>query len=65
MHDHCQDHEEVGSRVVPNERFLTEMGEYNAKLVNAGVMLAGEWLQPSSKGAHVCTSENRLRPESI
>src|SRR4051794_41879758 len=39
--------------VVPDERLLTEMGKYNEELVKAGVMLAGEGLQPSSKGARV------------
>ena len=38
---------------LPNERLLTEMGKYNEELVKAGVMLAGEGLQPSSKGARV------------
>ena len=39
--------------VMPSEQLLTEMGKYNEELVNAGVMLAGEGLQPSSKGARV------------
>jgi hypothetical protein len=39
--------------VLPNEKLLTEMGKYNEELVNAGVMLAGEGLHPSSKGARV------------
>jgi hypothetical protein len=39
--------------VLPNEQILTEMGKYNEELVKAGVMLAGEGLQPSSKGARV------------
>jgi hypothetical protein len=39
--------------VLPNEKLLTEMGKYNEELVKAGVMLAGEGLQPSSKGARV------------
>ena len=37
----------------PSEKLLTEMGKYNEELVKAGVMLAGEGLQPSSKGARV------------
>ena len=46
--------------VLPDEKLLTEMGKYNEELVNAGVMLAGEGLQPSSKGARVKFSgENR------
>src|SRR5918998_1077984 len=39
--------------VLPNETILTEMGKYNEELVKAGVMLAGEGLHPSSKGARV------------
>jgi hypothetical protein len=42
--------------VMPSEQLLTEMGKFNEELVNAGVMLAGEGLHPSSKGARVkCT----------
>src|ERR1700726_4512345 len=39
--------------VLPDEKILTEMGQFNEELVKAGVMLAGEGLQPSSKGARV------------
>ena len=39
--------------VLPSEALLTEMGQFNEELVKAGVMLAGEGLQPSSKGARV------------
>ena len=39
--------------VLPDEKLLTEMGQFNEELVKAGVMLAGEGLQPSSKGARV------------
>ena len=39
--------------VMPSEQLLTEMGKFNEELVKAGVMLAGEGLQPSSKGARV------------
>ncbi|HSQ92234.1 MAG TPA: YciI family protein [Nitrospiraceae bacterium] len=39
--------------VMPSEQLLTEMGKFNEELVNAGVMLAGEGLQPSSKGVRV------------
>jgi hypothetical protein len=39
--------------VLPSQEELTEMGKYNEELVKAGVMLAGEGLQPSSKGARV------------
>jgi hypothetical protein len=38
---------------MPSERLLTEMGKYNEQLVKAGVLLAGEGLHPSSKGARV------------
>jgi hypothetical protein len=39
--------------VLPDEKLLTEMTKYNDELVKAGVLLAGEGLQPSSKGARV------------
>ena len=39
--------------VLPSEKLLTEMGKFNEELVKAGVMLAGEGLQPSSKGTRV------------
>ncbi len=39
--------------VLPDEKLLTEMGNFNEELVKAGVMLAGEGLHPSSKGARV------------
>ena len=39
--------------VLPSKKMLTEMGKFNEELVTAGVMLAGEGLQPSSKGARV------------
>ncbi len=38
---------------LPDEKLLTAMGKFNEELVKAGVMLAGEGLQPSSKGARV------------
>src|SRR5688572_20276364 len=38
---------------LPDEKMLTEMGKFNEELVKAGVMLAGEGLQASSKGARV------------
>jgi hypothetical protein len=44
---------------MPDERMLTEMGKYNEELVNAGVMLAGEGLHPSSKGARIDFSGER------
>lgn len=39
--------------LLPDEKLLTEMGRFNEELVEAGMMLAGEGLQPSSKGARV------------
>ena len=39
--------------VMPSEELMAAMGKYNEELVKAGVMLAGEGLQPSSKGARV------------
>jgi AraC family transcriptional regulator len=39
--------------VMPSKRLLTEMGQFNEELVKAGVMLAGERLHPTSKGARV------------
>ena len=39
--------------VMPSEQLLSEMGKFNEELVKAGVMLAGEGLHPSSKGARV------------
>ncbi len=39
--------------VMPSEQLLTEMGKFNEELVKAGIMLEGEGLHPSSKGARV------------
>jgi hypothetical protein len=39
--------------VVPSEKLFIDMGNFNEELVKAGVMLAGEGLQPSSKGARI------------
>ena len=39
--------------MLPDRKLLADMGRYNEELVKAGVMLAGEGLQPSSKGARV------------
>ena len=38
---------------MPDEKLLTDMGNYNERLVNAGIMLAGEGLHPTSKGKRV------------
>ncbi|MCG3116504.1 MAG: YciI family protein [Candidatus Manganitrophus sp. SA1] len=45
--------QESEAGVLPSEQLLAEMGKYNEALVKAGVMLAGEGLQPSAKGARV------------
>jgi hypothetical protein len=39
--------------IMPSEELFTAMGNYNEELVKAGIMLAGEGLRPSSKGARV------------
>jgi hypothetical protein len=44
--------------VLPDSDILTRMGNFNEELVKAGIMLAGEGLQPSSKGARVNISGN-------
>ncbi len=45
--------EDTEAAVMPSEQLLAEMGQYNEEMVKAGVLLAGEGLQPSSKGARV------------
>jgi len=45
--------------IMPSTELLEAMGKYNEELVKAGVMLAGEGLQPSSKGARVHFSGTR------
>jgi hypothetical protein len=44
--------------VMPSEQLLADMGRYNEELVKAGIMLAGEGLHPSSRGARVQFSGN-------
>jgi len=39
--------------VMPSEQLLNDMGKFNEELVKAGIMLAGDGLQPSSKGKRV------------
>jgi hypothetical protein len=39
--------------MLPDEKLMADMGRFNEELVKAGVMLAGEGLQPSAKGARV------------
>jgi hypothetical protein len=45
--------EDSEAGVMPSEELLAEMGKYNEELANAGVLLAGEGLHPSSKGVRV------------
>ena len=45
--------------VMPSEQLLTEMGKFNEELVKAGIMLAGDGLHPTSKGARVIFSGNK------
>jgi len=47
------------AEVMSSEKLLTEMGKFNEELVKAGVRLAAEGLQPSSKGARVKFSGNK------
>ena len=54
----ANDKTEAGA--MPSEKMLAEMGKYNEELVKAGVMLAGEGLHPSSKGARVKFSKGKL-----
>ena len=46
--------------VLPDAKFLAEMGRYNEELVKAGVMLAGEGLHPSSKAKRIRFSEGKV-----
>lgn len=39
--------------IMPSEKLLTEMGNYNEELVKAGIMLAGDGLHPSAKGKRI------------
>ncbi len=45
--------EDSESGVMPSEQMLREMGEYNEELVDAGIMVDGDGLHPSSKGVRV------------
>ncbi|MCP1495775.1 hypothetical protein J2Y86_000482 [Pseudomonas migulae] len=45
--------------VMPSEELLTAMGNYNEELAKAGILLAGEGLHPSSKGARVRFSSDK------
>lgn len=46
--------------VLPDQKLLTEMGHFNEAMVRAGVMLAGEGLQPSARGAKVVYKDGRF-----
>jgi hypothetical protein len=53
--------EDSEAGIMPSEQILAEMGKYNEELVNAGLMLEGEGLHPSSKGKRVkFTGGNRI-----
>src|SRR5512146_1441333 len=45
--------------VLPSHQILADMGKFNEELVKAGVMLAGEGLHPTSKGARVRFSKSK------
>jgi hypothetical protein len=49
------------SGAMPDPQLLADMGEFNEELIKAGVMLAGDGLQPSSKGARVRFSPGNKR----
>jgi hypothetical protein len=51
--------EDTEAGVMPSEELMTAMGKYNEELVKAGIMLAGEGVHPSSKGARVRFSGNK------
>jgi hypothetical protein len=50
---------EYEAGAMPSQQELAEMGKFNDELVKAGIMLAGEGLQPSSKGARITYSGNK------
>ena len=45
--------------IMPSEKLFTDMGNFNEELVKAGVMLAGEGLMPSAKGARIRFNGNQ------
>jgi hypothetical protein len=47
---------------LPDERLLAEMGKYNEELAKAGVLISGEGLHPSSKGARIRFSGSKRSP---
>jgi hypothetical protein len=52
--------EQSEAGVLPSEEELTEMGKFNEELVNAGILLAGEGLHPTSKGVRVQFPERKV-----
>ena len=52
--------EQSEAGVMPTEGDLAEMGKFNEELVNAGIMLAGEGLHPTSKGVRVEFPERKV-----
>ncbi len=52
--------EQSEAGVMPSQEELTEMGKFNEELVNAGIMLAGEGLHPTSKGVRVEFPERKV-----
>jgi hypothetical protein len=52
--------EESEAGVLPKEEMLAAMGKYNEELANAGVLLAGEGLQPTSQGVRVRFPERKV-----
>lgn len=48
-------------KITPTEEMLREMGEYNERLVKAGIMLDGNGLHPSSRGAQVVVEGGSMR----
>ena len=48
---------------MPSEQLLTEMGAFNEELVNAGIMLSGEGLHPTSAGVRVHFGDGAPRAE--
>lgn len=51
---------ETEAGALPSEELLSEMGRYNMELAKAGILLAGEGLQPSLKGARVKFSGKQI-----
>ena len=51
--------------VMPSEELLAEMGRFNEELLNAGVLVAGEGLHPSAKGARVKFSGKHIYAQAV